>query len=167
MFIKNNDSSLNKRDKNTIIYSSVNGAQIRLTIADFPSEDEFRKWKVWSDMNYHDIECRGRDFYDYGISLDERLDFIGAAPSIEDELFTKSDEAEYIQRLPECRTELLKQIKSTLTEKQYRRLWMLHVEKMSIKDVAAAEEVSHQNIFKSNGAAMKKIRKLRAKQGAK
>jgi len=167
MFIKNNNSSLNKREKKAIMYSSVNGAQIRLTRADFSSEDEFLKWKDWSDINYHDIERNGRDFYDYGISLDERLDFIGAVPSIEDELFTKPDEAEYIQRRSECRAELLKQIKSTLTERQYRRLWMLHAYGMSTEKIAAAEDVSHQNISKSISAAMKKIHKLLRKQGAK
>ena len=167
MFIKNNDSFLNKREKKAIIYNSVNGTQIRLTRADFSSEGEFLKWKDWSDMDYHDIERSGRDFYDYGISLDERLDFIGAVPSIEDELFTMPDEAEYIQRRSECRAELLMQVKSIMTEKQYHRLWMLHAENKSVKAIAAAEGVSHQNIFKSNAAAMKKIRKLCAKQGAK
>jgi len=167
MFIKNNDSSQNKREKNAIIYRSVNGALIRLTCADFSSDAEFQKWKDWSDKDYHDIERNGRDFYDYGISLDVRLDFVGAVPSIEDELFTKPDEAEYIERRAEFRAELLKQVRSILTEKQYRRLWMLHVEKKSVKEIAAAEDVSHQNIFKSNATAMKKVRKNFRKQGAK
>jgi len=167
MFIKNNDSFLNKREKKAIIYNSVNDTQIRLTRADFSSEDEFLKWKDWSDKDYHDIERSGRDFYDYGISLDERLDFIGAVLSIEDELFTKPDEAEYIQRLSECRTELLKQIKSTLTEKQYRRLWMHYAEGMSIKEISLAEDTTHQSISECIFAAQKNILKSAQKCPAK
>ena len=52
MFDKKSDYALNKQDQDSIIYISVNG-RIRLTRADFSSEEEFLKWKAWSDADYH------------------------------------------------------------------------------------------------------------------
>ena len=42
MFDKKSDYALNKQDQDSIIYISVNG-RIRLTRADFSSEEEFLK----------------------------------------------------------------------------------------------------------------------------
>ncbi len=55
MFDKKSDYALNKQDQDSIIYISVNG-RIRLTRADFSSEEEFLKWKAWSDADYHQTE---------------------------------------------------------------------------------------------------------------
>ena len=117
MFDKKSDYALNKRDKNSIIYISATGISY-LTRSDFASEDEFLKWKSLSDKDYQTNERADRGFYDNTIPLDEKLDVIGAVLSIEDELFGRIDEAE--RRQIYC--SLLKQIKSCLTEKQYRRL---------------------------------------------
>ena len=48
MFDKKSEYALNKYDQDSIIYISVSG-HIRLTRADFSSEEEFLKWKAWSD----------------------------------------------------------------------------------------------------------------------
>ena len=48
MFDKKSEYALNKYDQDSIIYISVSG-RIRLTRADFSSEEEFLKWKAWSD----------------------------------------------------------------------------------------------------------------------
>lgn len=64
---------------------------------------------------------------------------------------------------------LVQQIRSVLSEKQFRRLWMYFVEEMTMEEIGEREGISHQNVSKSIGAAMKKIRKsfLQAeKQGA-
>ncbi len=55
MFDKKSEYALNKYDQNSIIYISVSG-RIRLTRADFSSEEEFLKWKAWSDADYHQTE---------------------------------------------------------------------------------------------------------------
>lgn len=44
MFNKKSEYAQNKREKDSIIYISVNG-RIRLTRADFSSEEEFLRWK--------------------------------------------------------------------------------------------------------------------------
>ena len=61
MFDKKSEYALNKYDQDSIIYISVSG-RIRLTRADFSSEEEFLKWKAWSDADYHQTEggCPGR-----------------------------------------------------------------------------------------------------------
>lgn len=55
MFDKKSEYALNKYDQDSIIYISVSG-RIRLTRADFSSEEEFLKWKTWSDADYHETE---------------------------------------------------------------------------------------------------------------
>ena len=55
MFDKKSEYALNKYDQDSIIYISVSG-RIRLTRADFSSEEEFLKWKAWSDADYHETE---------------------------------------------------------------------------------------------------------------
>ena len=63
MFDKKSEYTLNKYNQDSIIYISVSG-RIRLTRADFPSEEEFLKWKTWSDADYHETEKKGRSFND-------------------------------------------------------------------------------------------------------
>ena len=95
MFNKKSDYALNKRGKSAIVYTSTTTA-VRLTCLDFDSEDEFQKWKKWSDGDYEKAERNGRGFYDNIISLDEKLDMIGAVTSIEDQLFGQIGGAEHI-----------------------------------------------------------------------
>lgn len=73
---------LNKRKKDTIVYIGVTGI-VYLTREDFSNEDEFLKWKSWSDGDYQIGEQDGRSFYDNTIPLDEKLDVIGAVLSAE------------------------------------------------------------------------------------
>ena len=56
MFDRNSDYALNKKDPDAIVCKSATGIHIRLTRADFSSAEEFEKWKLWSDENYHTIE---------------------------------------------------------------------------------------------------------------
>lgn len=53
MFNRKSSYALNKKDPNAIVYMDANEAIIRLTREDFASEEEFLKWKSWSDGNYH------------------------------------------------------------------------------------------------------------------
>ena len=70
MFDKKSEYALNKYDQDSIIYISVSG-RIRLTRADFSSEEEFLKWKTWSDADYHETEKKGRSFNDNRVALDD------------------------------------------------------------------------------------------------
>ena len=154
MFDKKSDYALNKYENNAIVYISVTGI-VYLTRKDFANEEEFLKWKSWSDGDYQVGEQAGRSFYDNTVSLDGKLGVTGAVASIEDELFAIKDEAEHRQ----IYASLLKHIKSRLTEKQYCRLWLYYVEDLSERDIAAIEHVGQQRISKSITIGKKIIRK--------
>ena len=53
MFNRKSIYALNKKDPDAIVYMDANEGIIRLTREDFASEEEFLKWKSWSDENYH------------------------------------------------------------------------------------------------------------------
>ena len=88
MFDKKSEYALNKYDQDSIIYISVSG-RIRLTRADFSSEEEFLKWKTWSDADYHETEKKGRSFNYNRVDLDDYLDVVGAVQSAEYEFFSE------------------------------------------------------------------------------
>lgn len=56
MFDPKSDYALNKMAPDAIVYKDAAGDMTRLTQADFPSLEEFQRWKAWSDENYHDTE---------------------------------------------------------------------------------------------------------------
>ena len=56
MFDPKSDYALNKMAPDAIVYKDAAGEVTRLTQADFPSLEEFQRWKTWSDENYHDTE---------------------------------------------------------------------------------------------------------------
>ena len=53
MFNRKSIYALNKKDPDAIVYMDANEVIVRLTREDFASEEEFLKWKSWSDENYH------------------------------------------------------------------------------------------------------------------
>ena len=157
MFDKKSDFALNKFDRDAIVCRSVTGVHIRLTRADFASEEEFLRWKVWSDGDYYDTEKDGRDFYDNGIPLDPRVDKLGAVPSIEADILAALDAAEASAEQARRTAALIEQIKSCLTGTQYRRLWMLYARKMNVTAIARAEGISKASASRSISAALKNI----------
>ena len=131
MFNTRTDFSLNKFDKTAIVCQSVSGPNIRLTREDFASEEEFIYWKSWSDSDYKDACLSLED--QYGIQV----------PSAEDVVLAPYIEAEQRER----RRRMLEQVRSSLTSKQYHRLWMYHVDHLSIPEIAAVEKVSPRAIY--------------------
>ena len=159
MFDRKSDYAQNKREKDAIVYIGVTGP-VLLTRATFTSEDEFMKWELWSDSDYHATEKTGRSYYDNSLPLvDEFLDFIAAVPSVEDALFYKLAESEAEAERARICAVLMVQIRGCLTHKQFCRLWLLCVEGMSVETIAVAEGVSHQNVSKSILKARKKLQK--------
>lgn len=153
MFDKKSDYALNKRNQDAIAYISATGATVLLTRADFSSEAEFLQWKAWSDGDYKAAEQEGRGFYDNCISLDERLDCIGAVVSAEETLIATLTEAEQSR----ASAELFAKVMRCLTRKQFRRLWMFHVDGMSITTIAHSERVSQPSVSESIARAEKNI----------
>ena len=154
MFDKKSEYALNKYDQDSIIYISVSG-RIRLTRADFSSEEEFLKWKAWSDADYHQTEKEGRSFNDNRVALDDYLDVVGAVQSAEDEFFSellKADVQAEEKALREKR-------KAILNAKQYRRIWMYYAERKSVTEIARLEGVTKASVSLSLARAIKKISK--------
>lgn len=151
MFDPKSDYALNKKDKEAIVCPSATGVHIRLTREDFDSEEEFLRWKAWSDGDYKGIESAGRDYYDNCISLNEAMKSTGT--SAEDVFLAPLLKAEQKER----RTALMQQVKKVLTETQYRRLWMLCVEGKSVNKIAELEGVSFQAVYISLARARKAI----------
>ena len=69
MYDRKSDYALNKQDRDAIVCGSVTGVHIRLTRSDFSSEEEFQKWKAWSDRDYHTTEKAGRAYHDNRLPL--------------------------------------------------------------------------------------------------
>ena len=159
MFNKKSEYAQNKREKDSIIYISVNG-RIRLTRADIASEEEFLRWKQWSDEDYYETERRGRGYYDNGVPLDENISSAAAVESAEDAYFRKQMEDEIeTSRMVLCQ-ERMTRVKALLTARQYRRIWMYLAEGKSITEIARAEGLSKASVSRSIAAALRKLRKL-------
>lgn len=159
MFDSKSDYALNKKELDAIVCKSVEGVHIRLTREDFASEEEFLRWKSWSDSDYHDTEKAGRDFYDNGLPLDAGMD-AGSVPSSETAFFDAMEDAETEEEHAQKIIGLISQLKTRLTETQYRHLWMYYALGMTVEEISAAEGTTHQNISKNIRAAWKKIKKF-------
>lgn len=157
MFDTHSDYALNKRKKDVIVCKSVTGIHTELTSADFSSEAEFLKWKNWSDEDYAGREAAGYED-DRCYSLDADRDTTGI--SVEDEVIDAQERVAQ-DRLAESRQakiiERVQSLRKLLTRTQYRRLWMLRVDGLSAKEIAAQEAVSSQRVYQCLADAERRI----------
>lgn len=156
MFDPKNDYALNKRDPNAIVYIDSSGTLVRLTPEDFSSVEEFQRWKVWSDENYHMTEKEVEIFYYHRLSLTALLEQATAIQSPEEILVDLQEEREH-QEL--CRL-LMTGIDSCLTPTQHRRLWLSCVGGLTVRQISKIENVTFKNVAKSIVAAKKKLKKF-------
>ena len=143
MFDTKSDYSLNKNDPDAIVCRSADGVHIRLTREDFDSEEEFLRWKNWSDDDYHTMVKMGRGYDDNCISLIEAAD--ARLPSAEEVMLAPILEAE----CAEHHAALLEKVRSSLTSKQYRRLRMYYLDGKTEAEIAHEEGVGQQRISNS------------------
>ena len=149
MFDRKNDVARNKRRADAIVYAGA-ADEVVLTQSDFESEEEFRRWKAWSDADYKQTEKAMRRDYDHVIYGLDGKDF-----SVQEEDKQKDiivDETK---------------IRAILTERQFKRLTLYVIRGMAVEQIAEQEGVAHQNVSKSIGQAKKKIKFFFEKQGAK
>ena len=156
MFNRKSIYALNKKDPDAIVYMDANEVIVRLTHEDFASEEEFLKWKSWSDGNYHTEDNQDVVEGKHNTSIDGLSEAAFSIPAVDVCMEQAHDQAEAIHRSVRKVT----QIRKHLTDTQFRRVWMYFVDGMTVDEIGAAEGVSHQNISKSIGAAMKKMKKL-------
>ena len=149
MFDRKNDVARNKKRADAIVYAGA-ADEVVLTQSDFESEEEFRRWKAWSDADYKQTEKEMRRDYDHVIyGLD------GKEFSVQEEDKQKDiivDETK---------------IRAILTERQFKRLTLYVIRGMTVEQIAEQEGIAHQNVSKSIRQAKKKIKFFFEKQGAK
>ena len=156
MFNRKSSYALNKKDPDAIVYMDANEVIIRLTRKDFASEEEFLKWKSWSDENYHTEDNQDVVEGKHNTSIDDLSEAAFSIPAI-DVVMERQHEKSERRRMASA---MVSQIRDKLTETQFRRVWMYFVDGMTVDEIGTAEGVSHQNISKSIGSAMKKIKKI-------
>lgn len=150
MFDTKSDYALNKKDKDAIVCPSVTGVHTRLVREDFDSEEEFLYWKAVSDGDYKKIEAACRDYNDNCVRLTADRT---TGESIEDVLLAPLLKTERAKQ----RAALLKRVKGLLTEKQYRRMWMLLVDGLTVERIAQQDGVTHQSISECLALAWERI----------
>lgn len=153
MFHTHTDFTLNKFDKTAIVCPSVSGPNIRLTREDFDSEEEFIYWKSWSDQDYKKIDDLGRADNECLSFEDQRS---APVPSAEDVVLAPYTEAEQRER----RRRMLEQIRSGLTQKQYRRLCLYYLDGMTEAEIAVLERVGQRRISTSITTGAKIVEKF-------
>lgn len=144
---------LNKKNPDAIVCSDATGKRVHITRADFATEEEFLFWKNLSDSNYQETDRKGRSYYDNTVVLNEDTDTAGE--SLEDGLIAAFDNA---MRNKES-AEKIRQIRSILTEKQFRRLWKHYAERIPVAQIAALENTGEHAIYVSISNAKNKISK--------
>ena len=155
MFNRKSSYALNKKDPNAIVYMDANEAIIRLTREDFASEEEFLKWKVWSDEDYHTEDNRDVVEDKHNMSIDTLSEAALSIPAI-DVVMDRQHEKSARRKMASA---MVSQIRGKLTETQFRRLWMYYVDGMTVDEIGAAEGVSHQAVSLNIAAAIRKIKK--------
>ena len=155
MFNRKSIYALNKKDPDAIVYMDANDTIIRLTHEDFDSEEEFLKWKSWSDGNYHTEDNQDVVEGKHNTSIDDLSDAAFSIPAI-DVVMEHQHEKSERRRVASA---MVSQIRDKLTETQFRRLWMYFVDGMTIDEIVGKEGVSNQAASLSITTAIRKIKK--------
>ena len=155
MFDRKSDYALNKTDPDAIVFKTATGAYIRLHREDFSSEEEFDRWKGWSDEDYRLVDVQNNAYSKQTVSLDGIPEQTGLL-SPEQLLFEQYDQLDNEQF---CRM-LLEGINTYLSETQRRRLLKYYFDGMTQEQIAASENVAHQNIAESLWRAKEKLKKF-------
>lgn len=150
---KKSDYALNKEATDAIVYQDAYDNIEPLTSEQFTSEEEFLRWKKWSDENYHEQEKRDNIADKHTVPLSDVSEAKATESSHEEQVAEAEAEAE---RLEELKI-LLHEVQDLISEKQFRRLWMWRVDGMREEEIAKIEGIRQQNVSKSIQAALKTI----------
>ena len=153
MFDNKSDYALNKKDQDSIVYSGSDGHVARITRAAFSSEEKFLFWKSWSDADYKESDYADSYYHRHTMGLDTIGDNAGSVPSPEEMLLYKTEREEQVQEA----MELVHVIAESLTEVQFRRLWLHRVHKENVRSIAKKEGVVHSCVVASIKSAERKI----------
>ena len=148
------DYVANKTDAEAIVCRSATGEDVRLTRADFESDEEFQRWKGWSDADYKQSERRDRAYNDRRLSL-------AAAYFLSDIELNECLSGELKAAEQQTRDDLVSHIRSLITDTQFRRLWRRFACGRELADIAAEDGVSVNAVADSIQRAIKKLGALR------
>ena len=156
MFKKDSLYSINKKNPDAVVYKFANGEQSLVTRADFATEEEFLAFKAWSDEDFHTEDKRDVLAGIRQISIDVISEAAISVPAID--VVMERQHQRTVQRRKA--SDMVVQLKDKLTDTQFLRLWMYHVDCMTIDEIGEIEGISHQNVSKSIIAAERKIKKI-------
>lgn len=156
MIKTNSIYTLNKKDPNAIVYPTADGKLIRVTCEDFPSEEAFLALKAWSDENFHEEEKLDHREANHVLPIDDLSEAALAVPAVDEEIELEMQIVENRRKA----SDMLVKLKDKLTETQFRRLWMHRVERKTLEEIAAIENVAFQSVHESIESANKKISKI-------
>ena len=91
MFDRKSDYALNKKDPDAIVFKTAAGVFVRLRQEDFSSEEEFHKWKAWSDEDYHTMDIENNTYWKHTVNI-EGIPEQAGGPSPELLLFEQYDQ---------------------------------------------------------------------------
>ena len=163
MFDNKSDYALNKKDQDNIVYSGSDGHVTRITRADFSSEEEFLFWKSWSDADYKETDYADAYYHRHMVECSTIGTSAGTIPSLEEVQICKIEREEQLQEAKE----MVQTIAESLTEVQFRRLWLHYVHKENLRSIAKKEGVVHSCIVASIKSAERKIFKIASKNTTK
>lgn len=156
MFKKDSLYSINKKNPDAVVYKFANGEESRITRADFATEDEFLAFKAWSDEDLHIEDKREVLAGIRQVSIDDISEVAISTPAVDVVMERQHQRAEQRRKA----SEMVVQLKDKLTETQFRRLWMYHVDGLDTYEIAEIEGNTHQAVSKSIIAAEKKLKKF-------
>ena len=161
MFDTKSDYALNRRNPNAIFYRSLSGKHIRLTCEDFTSDEEFSRWKDWSDREYHETEKADHVFHNHTLSIHGLSEILLTVLSAEDVLMETFDQ----QERQKLRRLLIEGIDRCLTQPQRRRIRLYYANGLTMRQIAEAEGVQHQSIVRCLAAAKRNLQKFLENSG--
>lgn len=156
MFKKDSLYSINKKNPDAVVYKFANGEESRITRADFATEEEFLAFKAWSDEDLHIEDKREVLAGIRQVSIDDISEAAISTPAVDVVMERQHQRAEQRRKA----SEMVVQLKDKLTETQFRRLWMYHVDGLDTYEIAEIEGNTHQAVSKSIIAAEKKLKKF-------
>ena len=118
MYDRRSIYALNKKNPDAIVLPDADGNLICLTCADFTDEAEFRRWKRWSDQDFHAEDKSDVEESDHTTSMDMVPEAALAVPNEEALAAERQVREDQIR----CAEAAVSGIRSILTGAQFYRL---------------------------------------------
>jgi DNA-directed RNA polymerase specialized sigma24 family protein len=173
-FQSQTDWTANK-DSEAIVYSHSGDIKVEVTLNDFikncrtPEEiaqrtAEFYRFKEISDKLFHEEDVRERKNDKNTLPIYEWSEKL-VSVALEDQLIGEVEKAErdFYERRIEVLRNKLPILLDKLTPKQFNRMKLRKIDKLSLREIAKMEGVSFEAVEQSIGYIEKKIAKILAK----